>query len=225
MSSGDCGCGFNHGFDMSTHTKADVRRRVRAARAALSAAELADRGEAMADSLERHIHPEAAVVGYVPMQGEPNVLPFLERHALRRGPVYLPVIPATGHILGWAPWHPQTPMRRHPRLPIDEPAHGSPLPTGVLVEQAETLQCPTPLVLLIPTLALDTAGARLGQGGGYYDATTAQLGEILQKNPGFSCELIAVVHSAELMAPGSFPVESHDLRAARAVTEYRVIDL
>jgi 5-formyltetrahydrofolate cyclo-ligase len=72
---------------------------------------------------------------------------------------------------------------------------------------------------------LDTAGARLGQGGGYYDATTAQLGEILQKNPQVSCELIAVVHSDELMAPGAFPVESHDLRAARAVTEYRVIDL
>ncbi|WP_158583111.1 5-formyltetrahydrofolate cyclo-ligase [Nesterenkonia natronophila] len=210
---------------MSVHTKPEVRRRVRAARAALSAAELADRGEAMAESLERHIHPATVVAGYVPMQGEPNVLPFLKRHTLRSGPVYLPVIPPTGHILGWAPWHPQSPMRRHPKLPIYEPAHGSPLPSGVLVDHASTSQCPTSLVLLVPTLALDTAGARLGQGGGYYDATTAKLFEILQEHPKVSCELIAVVHFGELMEPGSFPVESHDLRAARAVTEYGVIDL
>lgn len=209
---------------MSTQTKAEMRRRVRTARAQLPAETTAERGEAMAAALQRHIHPEAVVAGYVPMPGEPDVMPFLERHTARGGSVYLPIIPAAGRILGWAPWHPQTPMRRHHRMPISEPEHSCPLTPQELVARASTLTCPIPLVVLVPTLALDTTGARLGQGGGYYDTTTAQLNVILPQHPELTCELIAVVHSEELMTAGAFPVEPHDLRATRAVTECRIID-
>lgn len=209
---------------MSEVTKAEIRRKVRAGRTQLSVAELVRRGEAIAASLERHVHPRAVVAGYVPLPGEPNVLPFLERHVARAGSVYLPVVPPKGRILRWAPWTPQTQLRQHSKLPISEPSTSSTHDVEALVVQAAAARgkCPSPLVVLVPTLALDSGGARLGQGGGYYDTTTERLTSVLQNHPGLSCELIAVVHSEEVMPPGSFPVERHDLRVSRAVTEYRV---
>lgn len=208
-------------------TKAETRRKVRAGRAKLTRAEVARRGETIADCLERHIHPRAVVAGYVPLPGEPDVLPFLKRHAARTGRVYVPVVPPSGRVLRWKRWTPHTPMRQHKKLPISEPSKGTPEDIAMLVEHASAVRelGSAQLVLLIPTLALDSTGARLGQGGGYYDTTAEVLASVLQDDADLRCELIAVVHSEEIVESGAFPVEGHDLRVARAVTECRVFDI
>lgn len=223
---------------MSTSAKGRVRTRLRAARAQLTETELSRRGGSMAASLARHVRPDAVVAGYMPMPGEPNVQQFLERHVERMGTVYLPVVPPSGRLLRWQLWNPYTQMRQHPTLPLSEPDTPTSETIDALMHHAAEVRPqeapgdgsvpaarPAELVVLVPTLALDRAGARLGQGGGYYDTTMAHLTSELRRYPGLTCELIAVVHADEFLDSGSFPVEDHDLRVARAVTEYRVFDL
>lgn len=228
---------------MSAHTKAEMRRQMRAGRAALSDEHVQHQGELLAGVLERHIPPDAVVTGYLPMGGEPNLLPFLHLHESRKGAVFLPVVPDQGRHLGWESWTPGSPMRRHPRMPLYEPDPGEAGPgtlrdvvsaaAGVANAQrdsdnplvSQNRQRRGHLVLLVPALAIDTSGARLGQGGGYYDTSLAQLPQLLQAHPNVECHLIAVLHPSEVLDLGSFPVESHDLRVSRVATEYRVADL
>jgi len=74
-------------------------------------------------------------------------------------------------------------------------------------------------VMLVPGLAFDAAGRRLGYGGGYFDrllerrrAETAS-GAIALVAPAFSAQLVDVV-----------PTEPHDARVRFLVTESGVID-
>lgn len=67
-------------------------------------------------------------------------------------------------------------------------------------------------VLIVPALAVDTRGARLGHGGGYYDRSLARL-----EHP---VPVIAVVHGSELLDADvdPVPVTDHDLRVHIVVT-------
>ena len=61
--------------------------------------------------------------------------------------------------LGFRAWRPSDPLVAGP-FRVPEPAGGAPV---------------RPDVLLVPLLAFDAAGYRLGQGGGHYDRTLAEL--------------------------------------------------
>ena len=103
----------------------------------------------------------------------------------------------------------------------------------------------------MPGLAVDHQGARIGQGGGFYDTafgaetdsgtpsgaesvsgaaadheTSARV-ESRAEHPGTrgALRFIAVVHASEVLSPGDFPVESHDLRVHVIVTERGAITL
>lgn len=67
-------------------------------------------------------------------------------------------------------------------------------------------------VIVIPALATDPMGFRLGQGGGFYDRALAAF-----TDPPL---LIAVVHDREDLL--DLPVESHDARVDVVVTERRI---
>lgn len=225
-----------------TPTKAALRRQVRQRRAALRDDQLTTRAERLTAALQDHIHPDAVVAGYLPMRGEPDLLAFLNRHSSEAGVVYLPVVPSAGRELKWAAWTPETPLRQHSTMPLREPdpeltvvddlqqmfRRASGLGSDALNREAAPYQQahhrPANLVLLVPALALDTSGARLGQGGGYYDTTLEQLPLLVEQHPQVRCEVIAVVHSEEVMEQGAFPVQPHDLRAPRAATECGIVD-
>ena len=66
--------------------------------------------------------------------------------------------------------------------------------------------------IVIPALAIDPMGFRLGQGGGFYDRALAEF-----IDPPL---LIAVVHDREDLL--DIPVESHDARMDVIVTERRI---
>lgn len=223
----------------SETTKAAARSLARQRRAGLNDDQLTLRAERLGTVLSRHIAPAAVVAGYLPMRGEPDLLAFLQQHSTGPGVVYLPVIPSAGRQLQFAAWTPATPLRQHRSMPLSEPDPEFTDPGGLLrlFAQAATGSrhpgeglpeppppAPAPLVLLVPALAVDTSGARLGQGGGYYDTTMQQLADCSAQFPQVRYEVIAVVHSEELMEPGSFPVLDHDLRAQRAVTECGVVE-
>jgi len=93
--------------------------------------------------------------------------------------------------LSWADWYPGVPMARATVAPIDEPV-GERHPVSVMEEVD---------VVLVPAQAVDTAGGRIGQGGGYYDRFIASLGT-LQRRP----VLLAMVFEHELVPPGTFEV-------------------
>lgn len=212
----------------SQNDKAAVRRRLRARRRQLSAQELAARGEEVARVLATEIPAGSAVAGYLPIPGEPDVRPFLGQHLRRGGSVFLPVVdPAQQQDPGlrelqWARWTAESTLRRHAVLPMEEPL-------GDRISTAELRGLhPQGLTVLVPGLAVDRDGARLGQGGGFYDSTfgpgttgSSRGGEhhADQHAGPPSIRFIAVVHAEEVFDAGSFPVESHDLRVETIVTE------
>lgn len=104
------------------------------------------------------ISPRAIIGGFMPLAGEIDILPLLNGLYQRGYQVSLPQTPPAGHPLVFRAWTPETPMQagrfgtQHPDAPLL-----------------------TPDFLLIPLLAFDLAGNRLGYGGGYYDRTIAAL--------------------------------------------------
>ncbi|MDQ3825225.1 MAG: hypothetical protein M3319_16065, partial [Actinomycetota bacterium] len=69
----------------------------------------------------------------------------------------------------------------------------------------------TAALVLVPALAVDWHGTRLGRGGGHYDRT------LPLASPGIP--LVAVVRDDELLA--SVPVQPHDVPVTAALTPRR----
>ena len=97
--------------------------------------------------------------------------------------------------LSWHELRESTIWRRHP-FGIDEPA-GEPRPQGLGGVDA----------VIVPALAIGSDGARLGQGGGYYDRALAAASGAL---------LIGTVFEDEVL--DTVPCEPHDARVAIIVT-------
>jgi len=234
---------MNEQGSVNQDAKTPVRRQLRAARKDLGPAELATRAERLAQYLGEVIPEGSAVAGYLPMPGEPDLRPFLRVHADRGGIVYLPVVTdPLGRVLEWVNWTQETVLQRSTFLPVDEPV-GDRLSTAELRARYEgrLAQDRRPagpeqdqrLTVLVPGLAVDDDGARLGQGGGFYDTAFGPAEDSLSPGapavPAVSADqhliptrpirFIAVVHASEVLAPGSFPVEPHDLRVDAIVTE------
>lgn len=102
---------------------------------------------------------DAIVAGFWPMGREIDIRPLLLALAERGHPTALPVTPKRGLPLSFRRWRPGEPLGRGPM--------GTRQP-----EAGETLR---PDWLLVPLLAFDRAGRRLGYGGGYYDRTLPTL--------------------------------------------------
>jgi 5-formyltetrahydrofolate cyclo-ligase len=130
--------------------KADARR---AAFASRKAAFAAGQGRA-SDHLVALLRPHAGKVlaGYMPMRTEIDPLGAMARH---RGPVGVPVIMGHATPLMFRAWTPEARM-----IEGDFKA---------LIPEAGAWVIPQ--VLIVPLLAFDAQGFRLGYGGGFYDRT------------------------------------------------------
>ena len=94
----------------------------------------------------------------MPIRTEIDPLPAMTE-ASAHGPVGVPVIDAPATPLRFALWTPETVMTDGPfgaRIPAD--------PTFI-----------EPEIVIVPLLAFDRRGGRLGYGGGFYDRTLEQL--------------------------------------------------
>lgn len=131
--------------------------------------------------------PPGPVCCYVSLPGEPPTHQII-RDLLDRGQaVYLPVAAAQG-ILHWVPA-----AEAHPWDAWGVPGR-SPVPAG-------TVRLPTVTCIIVPALAVDSSGRRLGQGGGYYD-------RFIPSQP--DAHRLALVWAEEVI--DRVPAESHDLR-------------
>jgi 5-formyltetrahydrofolate cyclo-ligase len=181
--------------------KADLRGHVLAARRSLSGpaqAAAATRVRRTAVDLVRRLAP-AVVTGYVPVGTEPGGagLPEALAGALPHGgrlllPVLLPDLD-----LDWAAWTPGVPLVAAGRG-LREPAGPRLGPAAVA----------TATVVLVPALAVDRHGRRLGRGGGSYDRALARVSP--------RALAIALLHDGELVA--ALPAESHDRPVSAVIT-------
>lgn len=140
--------------------KAAARAQARALRAA--AYTTAQPGPAL-DLLETEavrLTPRGGcIAGYAAIRSEIDPRPVMERLHTRGFRLCLPVVDGPAQPLTFRVWSPDTPM-----IVGD---FGAMIP--------ETDQMAVPDLLIVPLLAFDTLGYRLGYGGGFYDRTLERL--------------------------------------------------
>jgi len=143
---------------MSAEEKSALRRVARECRD--SAAEQA--GEAvsaqMAAQFFAHVplRPKSLIAGYAAINNEADPLPLLIRAADLGHACALPRIALEGAPLDFVAWRPGEALKSGP--------FGTREPDGPPLSRL-------PDIVLVPLLAFDAGGHRLGYGGGYYDRT------------------------------------------------------
>jgi 5-formyltetrahydrofolate cyclo-ligase len=141
-------------------------------------------------------HSGKILSGYMPMRTEIDPLAAMATH---QGPVCVPVIAGKGQPLTFREWTPTAEMEDGPfgaRVPAE----------GAWLE---------PQVLIVPLVAFDRRGFRLGYGGGFYDRTL----ELLRaRRP-----TIAIGYAWAAQEADEVPTEPTDQRLDLIVTEAGVI--
>ena len=125
--------------------------------------------------------PGMVVSGYWPMGDEIDPRPLLALLAAAGCRVALPVVTGPGRCLDFRAWTPGDPLEPGPFGTSHPPAASPPL---------------RPELLLVPLLAFDRRGWRLGYGGGFYDRTLAALrrdGGALAVGVAFAVQEVAAV--------------------------------
>jgi 5-formyltetrahydrofolate cyclo-ligase len=123
-------------------------------------------GAAAAEAVARRIvtefqlPPGGIVSGYWPLAGELDSRPTMQRLAGLGHPLALPRVQGWGRPLAFHAWQPGDQLLAGP-FQVMEPS-----PDASLVD---------PRILLVPLLAFDRAGRRLGYGAGYYDMVLRDL--------------------------------------------------
>lgn len=147
------------------------------------------------------------VCAYVGVGTEPATLPLLDGLRSVGVAVLLPVL-AADRALDWAPYAGAAGLAPG-RYGLLQPA-GAPLGPNAPAEAD---------VLLVPALAVDLRGARLGRGGGYYDRLLARLA-VADVARG---QVWAVVYDEEVLE--AVPTEPHDVPVHAALTPSRLRQL
>lgn len=169
--------------------KAELRARLLAARTHRDDDQRLRDGSALAAAAGTLIAAHQTVAGYVGVGTEPPTRPLLAALADRGARVLLPVVRPEGR-LDWAVAGPEGSELVVGPLGLLEPS-GPALGSAAVREAG---------LVLVPALAVDRAGHRLGRGGGYYDRALATLSRTVL--------LVAVVFDEELL--DEVPVEQHD---------------
>jgi 5-formyltetrahydrofolate cyclo-ligase len=175
--------------------KVALRERLLSRRRARPTAERAAAAEAVAAALLGRFEGVGTLAAFVPDPLEPGAGVLPDAYTRLSARVLLPIIPARGRILDWAVYGGQLEPGRfglsHPVGPLLGPA---------AIQAADAV--------VVPALAVDRFGYRLGRGGGYYDRA------LVLARP--DAVLVTVVFDDERV--DDLPREVHDRPVTAVVT-------
>jgi 5-formyltetrahydrofolate cyclo-ligase len=188
---------------MATSSKAALREQVLAARGRVADDVRAAEARMLNERLAPAVSSGSTVCAYVPVGTEPGSVAMLDMLLWHSRRVLLPVARSTDDgtplRLRWAEYRPGELVRgRWGLLEPPEPW----LPESALAE-AE--------MVLVPALAVDQRGTRLGRGRGFYDRS------LDGRNP--QAHLIAMVRDVEFV--DELPAEQHDVPMTHVITPER----
>ena len=185
---------------MTTPSKAALREQLLAARGGVADAVRAAEARMLSEHLELVVTSGSTVCAYVPVGTEPGSIEMVDMLLQRARRVLLPVARTTADNaplpLRWGEYRPGALV---------------PGPWGLL-EPAEPVLPVSALgeadLVIVPALAVDHQGVRLGRGRGFYDRSLGG------RDP--QARLVAMVRDAEFV--GELPAEAHDVPMTHVIT-------
>ncbi|WP_229436914.1 MULTISPECIES: 5-formyltetrahydrofolate cyclo-ligase [Neisseria] len=183
--------------------KTELRRRLRRARAHMHPTERAAATQTINRLLKRHIKKGRHIGVYWPIGKELRLDDFIQTALKRGAKLYLPYIESHSRRLWFTRYlanKTQQPERKRGQAKLFIPQF-----TG------EKRRVHRLDILLVPIVGIDKRGYRLGQAGGFYDASLAQMKYRLHTQTlgvGFGCQLI-----------DELPIEPHDIALDGFVSE------
>ena len=185
---------------MTTPSKAALREQLLAARGGVADAVRAAEARMLSEHLELVVTSGSTVCAYVPVGTDPGSIEMVDMLLRRARRVLLPVARTTADNaplpLRWGEYRPGALV---------------PGPWGLL-EPAEPVLPVSALgeadLVIVPALAVDHQGVRLGRGRGFYDRSLGG------RDP--QARLVAMVRDAEFV--GELPAEAHDVPMTHVIT-------
>ncbi|MBA4707435.1 5-formyltetrahydrofolate cyclo-ligase [Aquitalea aquatica] len=166
--------------------KVTLRKNIRRQRMALSPAYRAEAMRAVARHAGRLLRRGKRIGGYLAAGSELDIEILLSTALQRGASVWLPQIPARGRRMWFSRLNATGHWYRHPRY-------------GIMEFDGPCLRAERLDVLLLPLLAVDEQGYRMGQGGGFYDSSLAfrrrhpRYGKPLLVGVAYDCQRVAAV--------------------------------
>lgn len=183
-------------------TKSELRRHFRNQRRALASALQAAHADAIARHFSRSLLPLGSrrIGIFIAADGEPDTLPLIGKLWSMGKQVCLPVVRTLSGRLEFYSFGPATGL-----IPG---AFGIPVPAA----DANHLPLLAMDLLLMPLVAYDRRGTRLGMGGGFYDRTLCTL------PAGLRPRLVGIAHSLQY-SPAELPRAWNDVSLDAVITE------
>ena len=150
-----------------------------------------------AELLRREV---TVVAGFIPLPDELDVLPLLR--ALQEAGITVLVPRIVGPNLEFAEFDEHALAPGH---------YGLLEPTGSHTRELNTCDA-----VLIPALACDAGGGRLGRGAGFYDRALAQLATNIWR--------VGVVADERVLPAGEIPMAEHDVRVHAIATQLQLVN-
>jgi 5-formyltetrahydrofolate cyclo-ligase len=182
--------------------KTELRRELLKRRESIPAEERAAAAQAIAERpLPLEPRPGMIVSGYSPLKSEINPLPLMRRFAERGAQLALPVVAGRGQPLIMRAW-----------------AFGQELGIGVwgIRQPKPESREVFPDILIVPLLAFDQRGHRIGYGAGYYDMTISRLRALKP--------IIALGVAFAAQEVEEVPTSPRDAQLDLVLTEHGIID-
>jgi 5-formyltetrahydrofolate cyclo-ligase len=190
---------------MATASKTALREQLLAARNAVAQTVRAAEARLLCEHLEPTVSSGSTVCAYVPVGTEPGSMEMLDMLLRRAGRVLLPIARMRGADaplpLRWGEYRPGELVRG--RWGLLEPREPW-LPESAVAEAT---------LVVVPALAVDRRGVRLGRGRGFYDRS------LDGRDP--QARLVAMVRDEELL--DELPADPHDVAMTHVITPRRGI--
>jgi 5-formyltetrahydrofolate cyclo-ligase len=187
---------------MRNQEKSELRRRLRRTRAQLSGDERAAAEREIGRLLKRRIKRGGRIGVYWPMGSELRLDGFVRAAQKRGAKLYLPYIELRSRRMWFTPY---------PANGVKQERRRGKAKLNVPQFAGRKIRVHGLSILFVPIVGIDREGYRLGQAGGYYDATLSAMKHRLQAKTigvGFACQLV-----------DRLPHEAHDVPLDGFVSE------